>query len=285
MNPNNNEMTGFNNMSRIGTLTLRHCADNVRAMCMDIVGLLNSNNIPCNFDINHNDGGNIGVHEWVSQISFIHLKYMNDDFQRKIFEHAYQNPSGYIHDYFREFDHADKYKLSSKPRFLQYDNVVFLCGTNVLEIAVDFDKIDLVFEQYPDAVIKPHPITSVYYMNMLKTRYGSKKVLSNKISGIDVLKSAKRVWLPTTSEFWFSALMYDKEIDFIDSENFVGTYTAFVKTVWDIAERTGEDHKTIVNRIISSPMSGLYGSVEDVEFNYELYRDTILKLGGNFDNV
>ncbi|QHJ74435.1 hypothetical protein VH12019_00108 [Vibrio phage VH1_2019] len=284
MNPSNREMTGFNNISRTGKLKLQADADNVRAMCMDVVRLLNSKNIPSNFDINHNDGGNIGVHEWVSQIRFIHLKYMNVNFQTKIFKHAYHNTENVV-DYFDTFKHSDKYHLSAKPRFLEYENVVFLCGSNVLEVAIDFDKIDALVEQYPDLVIKPHPITTLYYINMLKTRYGSNRVLSQKISGVDVLKSAKRVWLPSTSEFWFSALNYDKEIGFISKDGFCGTYTSIINAVWELHEETGEPLKDIVNKIISSPYSGLYGSMADFEEHHEKYCNVILELGGNFDNV
>ncbi len=281
---NNNfrsEMTGFNNACRIGKLVLNDTRP--FELCMKAIDELQRNGIDCQFDMSHDDGGDVSAAEWVSQLRSFCIRYLNIDVQcRALIASFYDNKSELDINF--SSNSVDKYKLSSlAPCFEHYKRVVFLGGTNILHDQMDLDKIEYIMNADSSVVIKPHPLTNVSDMKMLSERFGSERVLSNKINGVQLLSQCEHAWVPSSSEMWFTCVMNNIDFDIITRDAVArrGLYYPMINAMNVIHADTGIDKKTIASKIITSPSSGIYTSYHSFKYCHANFIENVRMCGGD----
>ncbi|CAL9987735.1 hypothetical protein VPHD480_0308 [Vibrio phage D480] len=273
------ETQGFNNACRIGTLVLSD--HKPYDSCFEALEILRSNGYPCNFDINHDNGGGFSTNEWVSQLRAFSVRYMKSSVHTKALVQSFYDNE---HDHVIELPkRGDKYKLKSlAPCFKQYNRIVFIGGTNLIHSHMDLDKIDVILDMDSSVVIKPHPLTNVQDMKMLTERYGKGRVLYNKLNGIELLQQCERAWIPVSSEMWFTCAFLGIPYDTITKSDYEigGTYYAMLEAMKIIQRDTKLPMNVIASRIITSPTSGIYTSMYAFKQNYPNFIANVQSHGG-----
>lgn len=274
-------MRGFNNVERTGALILSSRAKEIRNRCMTLVSELNKLGVESNFDIHHDNGGNIGVSEWVSQINGFCLRYMNVEVQSKILEYAYHHSNDDTRCVTQFITKSDKYQLSVLPDFLRYDNIIFLCGSNLLFTLIEPNQLHAIIDNYPNVKIKPHPLTNIKDINLLKNTFGDDVILARKLPGIELFNRAKHVWVPHTSEMSLNAVIQNKHYTVIGNEHSRrGLYFVINNVIKKLHTATGESKLRILNKIVFSPYSGIYLSQSDFVKNHKKFLEQIITQGG-----
>jgi hypothetical protein len=146
---------------------------------------------------------------------------------------------------------ADKYLLRRTP--MQFPFVVFLAGTNIINEATDFAKLENAVKQ--GAKLKCHPLTAPPLFASLKQRFGAENVLDKKLSGHALLNSAAIVGCTDNSEMGIVALAKGKSVYRFGPDNKRQfTYSAIYNAIWGDESRPS---KLRLARILSAPFSGL----------------------------
>lgn len=224
------------------------------------------------FDCTHNNGGTYSVHEFCGALGGISLRYMDfNTHMRVLREGLMSNPVNFKNyaDMLTSIDVNDKYKLRNT--MSKQDKVVFLSGSNLLRLNIDFELVAKAVED--GAVIKPHPVTHAQDMKWLKEKFGKSKVLAPKVSGGQLIRNAKKVYVAKNSEIWFLAVAHGIIIEDIGLPEFTSeVYRPIINTVMN-------NHfylpKVALNRIFSSPLSGIYFSKEQIDSEIDIYIDRV----------
>lgn len=114
----------------------------------------------------------------------------------------------------------DKYKL--KPTTIRHEKIVFLCGHNIFDAVVDSQSLFRFMDENPDAVIKPHPLTSEGLLRNLGMQFGYHRILDHKESGFDLLQNCSTVVGLPTSELSIVAILLGKK--FIDISQYMNNW-------------------------------------------------------------
>lgn len=167
----------------------------------------------------------------------------------------------------------DKYQLIRKPFGKKVESVIMLPGTNIYFETVNEDLLEqIVYEN--NAIIKPHPITNNEIMARLKKRFGEDRIVSQMVSGMDILKRADKVYTTGCSETALYAVMLGKDIANIEKGTFLrGAYRQIFQKLLD-----SEDKYDTLNRILNSYKSGIffYWDYEDKVAKYfEFIKKTV----------
>lgn len=158
----------------------------------------------------------------------------------------------------------DKYLL--RPAKTQHDFVIFLPGTNIYNDCADEDKIKRAVNQ--GAVIKPHPITADGLLVRLRKTWGEDVVLDKKLSGHELLQSAKIVGSFQNSEIGLMATVLGKAIYMFDAPDQWRTYSGIYKAIQ--VERDGALKR--LQSIMSAPYSGIIHCKDvDIEERIETF--------------
>ena len=144
---------------------------------------------------------------------------------------------------------TDKYKLR-KAR-VSHDFVLFLAGANILNKAVDWQKIEDCVKQ--GAKIKCHPLSSRDLVAMLHKRYGRNNVLDKNLSGYDLLESASQIGCAENSEMGLIGLAKGKVLHDIGCGNKQLTYSP----IYNALSNSNQLPSDALLRIVSTKWSGL----------------------------
>jgi hypothetical protein len=150
---------------------------------------------------------------------------------------------------------VDKYKLR-KAR-CEHDFVIFLPGTNIIQDALDWNKMENAIKQ--GAKLKCHPITAPGLVANLKHKYGAENILDKKLSGHELMTSASIVGCCENSEMGIVALAQGKKTYLFGHGHKHLTYSALYNTIW----KGGKANTDRLKAILSCKYSGLIPSASE----------------------
>ncbi|BBI61638.1 hypothetical protein [Vreelandella sulfidaeris] len=154
-------------------------------------------------------------------------------------------------------ERLDKYRLLPGFETHELDVVVFLPGTNIIDMYVDFERLrELVYNE--NAIVKPHPISSAGLMHRLESMFPG-RVASRRESGYDMLCRAKRVCVTTNSEMGLMAILMNKDVEVIDRSN---AQRPIYKQIYD-AVMHQSDRKIALEKVLGSRHAGFYWTWQD----------------------
>jgi len=163
------------------------------------------------------------------------------------------NANGEMHYKDIADNNEDKYRL--RPTKEQYDFVIFLAGTNILNKVTDWPKVERAMAQ--GAKLKCHPLTSPTVYQHLVHKYGADNVIEKKKSGKALLDQAKIVGCCENSEMGIVALAKGKKVFLFSKRNEWCTYTAIYRAL----ENNQHLSTSRLKAILSSGESGLIPAI------------------------
>lgn len=169
---------------------------------------------------------------------------------------------------------TDKYKLR-KAR-VKHDFVLFLAGANILNKAVDWDKIEACVSK--GAKIKCHPLSSRDLVALLHKRYGRDNVLDKNLSGYDLLETASQIGCAENSEMGLIGIAKGKTLHDIGCGNTQLTYSA----IYTAVRNSSHTQIHALLRILSTKWSGLIPAHTQ---NPQEYVDNFFAEYGDFEHV
>lgn len=168
----------------------------------------------------------------------------------------------------------DKYKLTQIDTRFKY--VVFLPGTNLFN-TLDWEKINEIMIDYPDAVIKPHPITNDDGLNQLKSKWGD-RIIGADVSGMDLLYNAEMLWTTFNSEIGLLAALMKKP--FGNLSKWSDVFTMIYSPIYRLFKYKDIEHNfQTIGRFVSAIDSGIvFQWQDDWEIRVEKYFERIDKV-------
>jgi len=228
------------------------------------------------YDVWYDMGDNNQIHGYVytdAMAKFIYLRAAGAYHTHKIMREAAKSPITEEGErIFQDLakNSVDKYRLRKAKE--THDFVIFLPGTNIINTALNWDKMGNAIKQ--GAKLKCHPITAPALVASLKHQFGAENILDKKLSGHQLMAEAKIVGCCENSEMGIVALAQGKAVYLFGHGHKHLTYSALYNTIW-------KDNKPDVNKlkaILSCKHSGLIPVISenpqeyiDSFFNY--YKD------------
>lgn len=248
--------------SRTGTVLPTKLGNRSRELSDYILKYIKAKNISVSFDTYVPDSINIGVHEFCGALGGASIA-MNDTLIHIEAIYRSMEDEYVTEDYcdrLRNADVLDKYNL--RPGYSAPESVIFLPGSNCMWRSINYDVVEKMVRD--GAKIKPHPITNHVDILKLRERFPG-AVLTAKTSGATLIKSSKVAAIAHTSELWFYAVALG--IDIVDITNVDGNVSpgCYHPYIEIISRTPAEDRKYILNRMFSSPRSGLIFDMENID--------------------
>jgi hypothetical protein len=218
------------------------------------------------YDVWYDLGDKEKVHGYVytdAMAKFIYLRVAGAYFSHKIMvEAAKEKITEEGERIFEDLgkNSVDKYRLRKARETFPF--VVFLPGTNIINDAVNWDKLDNAVKQ--GAKLKCHPLSAAGLVANLKHKYGADNILDKKLSGHQLLAGASIVGCCENSEMGIVALAQGKTTYLFGKGAKHLTYSAIYNTVW----AGGKPNKDMLKAILSSKYSGLVPVVSDTPADY-----------------
>ena len=142
----------------------------------------------------------------------------------------------------------DKYRLRASKQLPSF--VVFMAGTNIWKDISNVNQLRNAVNQ--GAYLKPHPISARPMLAYLNKEFPG-RVLSEKMSGYDLLNNADIVGVYTNSEMGLSALARNKKVYVLNDQRDMYTFSA----VYNAVSPGGTPSRERLLRILSCKSSGL----------------------------
>ena len=172
--------------------------------------------------------------------------------------------------YFRaniESKTANKYQERNE-EFERYGNksvLVVLPGSNKLKTNCCLNKLIAIAKEHKgDIYFKPHPITTHAVIGEIKDLFGEESILPRDIDVYHFLQKAEKVYTTHISETALYAIMLGKQVEPIDVWNNIhqGSFYTVNAPFFDNKDNGDE----WVNRVFSSPKSGIINPVIDLDW-------------------
>lgn len=172
--------------------------------------------------------------------------------------------------YFRtniESKTANKYQERNE-EFERYGNksvLVVLPGSNKLKTNCCLNKLIAIAKEHKgDIYFKPHPITTHAVIGEIKDLFGEESILPRDIDVYHFLQKAEKVYTTHISETALYAIMLGKQVEPIDVWNNIhqGSFYTVNAPLFDNKDNGDE----WVNRVFSSPKSGIINPVIDLDW-------------------
>ena len=172
--------------------------------------------------------------------------------------------------YFRtniESKTANKYQERNE-EFERYGNksvLVVLPGSNKLKTNCCLNKLIAIAKEHKgDIYFKPHPITTHAVIGEIKDLFGEESILPRDIDVYHFLQKAEKVYTTHISETALYAIMLGKQVEPIDVWNSIhqGSFYTVNAPLFDNKDNGDE----WVNRVFSSPKSGIINPVIDLDW-------------------
>ena len=172
--------------------------------------------------------------------------------------------------YFRaniESKTANKYQERNE-EFERYGNksvLVVLPGSNKLKSNCCLNKLIAIAKEHKgDIYFKPHPITTHAVIGEIKDLFGEEAILPRDIDVYHFLQKAEKVYTTHISETALYAIMLGKQVEPIDVWNSIhqGSFYTINAPLFDNKDNGDE----WVNRVFSSPKSGIINPVIDLDW-------------------
>ena len=165
---------------------------------------------------------------------------------------------------------GDKYNLNSMSKEYSNSPVIFMPGTNLVH-ATDRNLIDRIMFNYPDAMIKPHPLTKDDTLASYGRNYGYNRVFNRSTSGLSLLKSCSNAYISSNSEFGIIAAALKKS--FTDMTLMPTQPRLSYSPLYRLFKDNNPDHNyEILARALSSKKSGfIFPWMEDYSSRIDEY--------------
>lgn len=172
----------------------------------------------------------------------------------RIIQDASEHPADDRFDVANTIVQSDKYALGDvdQPTFKR---VMFLPGSNIFAQCSNKELMDRDMHEFPETVLKPHPLTHPDNLRQLGIAYGYDRILEPMASGWAYLQAADVVYVPTSSEMGLHAVLMGKKIINLTRFSFEprGTFNPFYRLLWNAT-----DPKAVLTHILNSPTSGVF---------------------------
>ena len=177
---------------------------------------------------------------------------------------------------------SDKYEMEQlSPEYENLDNVIFMPGHNLLDLA-DIDTVLRLINENDDVYLKPHPITINDAIHGIAGRVGWNKVIPKFVSGAKLLENCKNVYTTTASEFSITGAALGKNVHNISkySSEGAGVYQPFSRIVTIAQRKYGiKEAQRLLGNILACKWSGLFFNFQDdVEERMDAYFAKALEL-------
>ena len=145
----------------------------------------------------------------------------------------------------------DKYELASNSQ--HYNNVIMIPGSNLFH-TVEWQRVTEILIDFPDAVIKPHPVTTDETYLQLTEEYAG-KVLDMYSSGMQLNNTAEMVWTTYNSEMGLIRALNKKPFGTLSKwEN---TFILVYSPIYRVLKYKDVQHNyECIAKLISCPYSG-----------------------------
>jgi hypothetical protein len=207
------------------------------------------------YDVWYDMGDKENIHGYVytdAMAKFIYMRAAGAYFSHKVMQDASKHKiTEEGEKIFQDLgsNSVDKYRLRKAKT--THDFVIFLPGTNIINDALNWDKMENAIKQ--GAKLKCHPITAPGLVANLKHRYGAENIIDKKISGHQLMKEAKIVGCCENSEMGIVALAQGKTTYLFGHGHRHLTYSALYNTIWN----AGKPDVNKLKAILSCKYSGL----------------------------
>ena len=204
---------------------------------------------------------------------FVYIRAAGAYWTHKLMEEAAKHPITEEGEYiFKDLaeNSVDKYRLRRVKE--KHNFVIFLPGTNIINEALNWDKLDNAIKQ--GAKLKCHPITAPGLVANLKHRFGAENILDKKLSGHQLLADAQIVGCCENSEMGLVALAQGKKVFVFGHQLENLTYSALYNTIW----KNGRPDPNKFKSILSCKYSGMIpiaaeNPQEYVDAYFDHYKD------------
>lgn len=167
----------------------------------------------------------------------------------------------------------DKYILEDS--IVNPEKIIFLPGSNLFN-TVDWEKIEELMIDYPDAMIKPHPIMTQISTERLQSKWGD-RLISQDVAGLPLINGTKMLWTTYNSEIGLIAALKKKEFGIVCKWNDVFSMM-YAPVYRHFKYRDTEHNYKVISTFINSKMSGLvFPWQNDWEERLETYFKHIVK--------
>lgn len=145
----------------------------------------------------------------------------------------------------------DKYELGNNVD--NYSHVVMLPGSNLFP-TVEWQRVKEILIDYPQAMLKPHPITADYNFDKLQEDYQD-RVLDMYLSGMQLNDTAEMVWTTYNSEMGLIRALNKKQFGTLSK--WTDVFTMVYSPLYRVMKYKDTDHNyDVLAKFISSPYSG-----------------------------
>lgn len=150
-------------------------------------------------------------------------------------------------------------KISSNDKYIEmkeidtsYSDVVILCGSNLIWKHVSKELLVRTMHENPNAVIKPHPLTSDEDIRTLGIQIGKSRILDKYLSGHDLVSNASNVWDMSTSQLGIYAHILGKNVDTVG--NFFEEHDGAYYPLYSVGRKS---RKELLSCLLN-PFSGVF---------------------------
>jgi len=166
----------------------------------------------------------------------------------------------------------DKYILEKQET--TYDKVIFLPGSNLFH-TVNWEKVEEALIDYPDVMIKLHPVMTDAAADKIKDKY-RERIISQNVSGLHLLMNAKLIWTSYNSEFGMIAAMCKIPFGVISKWNDV--FTMVYSPVYRHFKYKDVDHNyLVISKALASNRSGfVFPWQNDWKMKVETYFESVV---------
>lgn len=251
--------------TRTGTIQPNESGNKSRRLTKYLMDRLDELGYRVAFDVATNDRGLLSAMEFCGTLGGCTIQYSEPDVVKEVLYRAIElehDPVDYAKK-IRENPTVDKYKL--RPAFSRAKSMVFLPGSNLMDTAVDFNRVTTAIESGAD--IKPHPLTNHNDVIALRDKYPG-KVLGAKSSASALIPNMDKMYVTDSTELSFVGIANGVEIIDITKINTKSPLVGSYHSVLSVIQSVDMDERiNAMNSIFSSQMSGIFFSEEDIDNN------------------
>lgn len=165
----------------------------------------------------------------------------------------------------------DKYELSSVDT--KFGEVIFLPGSNIRHIA-NSDRIEEILLDFPNSMVKPHPIQTDIGWKNLREKYGD-RLIDKDVSGYQILNNCSMLWTTYNSEIGLIAAL--KNIQFGEAMIWKYAFECLYSPIYrHFKYRDVKYNFEVIAKVLSSKKSGfIFPWQDDWEERVEIAIDNI----------
>ena len=169
--------------------------------------------------------------------------------------------------------YEDRIDFTKDPRYdREFEALVILPGSNKIKSRVCLNKLKTIKDRHGDKVLfKPHPITQHQIIGELKDLFGESCILPREADLYAFMLKVPKIYTTNISESCLYSVCLGKQIDHMEVHQDMA-WGSFYHINWPIfqCEVRGQDTLYFINKVLSSPKSGIINPRVDVNWKKKL---------------